>query len=1114
MTSKGINVIFVNLSLLSQKMKSLLLLLIICLSTPIFGQQKRVTLSLKKVTVKAALEALQVQSDVSFWFSTKDVDLEKIITVKLKSKPIDEVLKIILKGQDVYFEQKADHIIISKGSPVVQKQVESTSNHFSQRLSGIVTDENDQPLPNVSIREREAKIGTVTDADGKFSISVPDSAVTLFFSYIGMISIELPAHTGMKVKLLRDNKQINEIVVTALGITRDKKSLTYSSQSITETEISKRTDLNIATSLSGNIAGIDVIQSSTGTGGSTKIQLRGDKNITSTNQPLFVIDGVPMANYQTSDAYGFYSGRDSGDGLSNINPDDIESMTVLKGANAAALYGSQGSNGVILITTKKGKKGAAKITLRSGFGITSVSELPELQYTYGQTSVGSETSWGTKGNYAYNVEGFFNNGYTLQNSIAMSWGGDKTTAYFSYANVSSTGIMPTNKYSKNNISFRQSTKFLNDKLTVSSNVMLIMEAIHNAILSGYYWNPLLGLYNFPRGLDFEYYKNNYQVLDKNRNIMSQNWPILTNSEGQMNPYWILNNDPNETKTKRMIANASLNYQIDKGFLFSARGTYDYTNQLYNLDAKATSSSVLVSENGRYIYSNLNSWQSYGDLMLTYDRVVAQIFDLHAIVGAGYQQRVIGDGLSIDSNVYGLSVVNNFTIQNIASLSAFVNAQQMASRLIKESIFGNVSVGYKNRVYLDLSGRSDWASSLAFTNNSHYYYPSAGLSLILSQILDLPRVIDFAKVRTSYARVSNEIPSFRTNPTNSVSLNGVSLNTVIPFTKLQPEMQDNKEVGMEMKFLNNRLDLDASYYQIDSKNQYLQLAAPSGSGYTNYYVNAGHIRTRGLELTVNAIPFKNRTFECKTGLNFSATHNKILNLSEKFTGYYQIPGGGEGYDMLVKTGGAMGDIYVTGYQRDANGNILLDDSHVPVKAKEEVKIGNAHPDWMLGWNTNFSYKKFNLSFIVDGKFGGKFVSMTQAYLDANGVTQATADARDDGGVYVSGVMPNGTLWSGMVDARSYYTGTAGRGGIMEKYVYDATNVRLRQLVLGYSLNLQQWSKALSNVNLSLIASNLCFLYKKAPSDPNITISTGNGTQSVENFGVPPTRSFMFSVKFEF
>jgi TonB-linked SusC/RagA family outer membrane protein len=662
-------------------MRSVFFLLMIFLSTSAFSQQKKVTLSLKNVTVKAALEALQTESDVSFWFSTKDVNVEKIITIKVKSESIENVLKMILKDQDVYFEQKSDHIIISKLSSKPEKITYFNKSQLVHKLTGFVTDENGEPMLRVSIRDRMSRIGTVTDANGKFSIVLPDSIKTLLFSYIGMIPIELPAYDGMKVKLQPDNKQMNEIVVTALGITRDRKSLTYSSQSVTEDDISKSSDLNIATSLSGNIAGIEVLQSATGSGGSTKIQLRGDKNITSTNQPLFVIDGVPMANYQTSDAYGFYSGRDSGDGLSNINPDDIESITVLKGANAAALYGSQGSNGVILITTKKGKKGIAKITFRSSLALANVSKLPDLQYTYGQTSLGSETSWGIKGNYTDNVKNFFSTGYTQQNSISMSGGGDKTTAYFSYGNVNSTGIMPTNKYNNNNISFRQSTKFLDDRLIMSSSVMLTMESIHNAMLSGYYWSPLLGLYNFPRGLDFDFYKTNYQFLDKNCNIMAQNWPILTNSEGQMNPYWILNNDANDTKTKRLIASVMLNYKISKGFFLSVRGTYDYTNQLYNLSAKATSSSVLVSEKGRYIYSNLNSWQSYGDLMLTYDKTIGKLFDIHIVVGASDQQRVIGDGLSIDSNVYGLSVVNNFTIQNIASLSAFVNAQQMASRLI-------------------------------------------------------------------------------------------------------------------------------------------------------------------------------------------------------------------------------------------------------------------------------------------------------------------------------------------------------------------------------------------------------------------------------------------------
>ena len=598
--------------------------------------------------------------------------------------------------------------------------------------------------------------------------------------------------------------------------------------------------------------------------------------------------------------------------------------------------------------------------------------------------------------------------------------------------------------------------------------------------------------------------------------MAQNWPV-SNSEGEMNPYWILNNDPNDTHTKRLIGNVSAEYQFTKGLTLTARGTYDYTNQLYELKAAANSSSVLVSDNGRYIYSNLNSWQKYGDMILTYDHTFAQDFDLHAVAGASYQKKVIGDGLYIDSNTYGLTLANVFSIQNIASLYAFSNAQQMQSRLTKESVFANASLGYKSRIYLDLSARNDWASSLAFTGNKSYFYPSAGLSFIVSQMVDLPKAISFAKIRTSFAQVSNEIPSFVSNPTNTVSVAGLSLNSVKPFTDLKPELQNNFEAGLEMKFLDNRIGFDASYYQIDSRNQYLSLTAASGSGYNSLYVNAGKIRTRGYEFTINATPIQTKSFTWQSTVNYSSSHNKILDLGPDLgaTGQYTLSGGGEGYDMIIKKGGSLGDIYTYAYARDSKGNLILDSStHLPTKASGELKMGNANPDFILGWNNNFSYKNFNFSFLIEGKFGGKFVSMTQAYLDALGVTKATADARDAGGVYVSGVLANGTPWSGTVDAKTYYTGTAGRGGIMEPYVYDATNVRLRQAILGYTINMSKYIKFISDINLSLVGSNLFFFYKNCPGDPNSTISTGNGTQSVENFSMPSTRSFTFNAKINF
>ncbi|MTK54626.1 SusC/RagA family TonB-linked outer membrane protein [Paludibacter sp.] len=1092
-------------------MKRLLILAVICYSTVVFAQVKKVTITLQNATVKTALEVLQKQTDLSLWFNTRDVDLNKSVSVKLQSKSIDEALDAILAGQQVCYELKSDHIVITRKTNFSLSQQNQTTT-VDRKVNGTVTDENGQPMQNVVVRERRSRVGTITDENGRFSLNIPADTKTLQFSCLGMLPLELPAYNGMKVQMQQDDREMGEVVVTALDIKRDKKSLPYSSQSIDADEISKGRDMNLASSLSGTVSGINLLQSESGAGGSTKITLRGPKNITSTNQPLFVIDGVPVSNYQTSDPYGFYSGRDSGDGLSNINPDEIESMTILKGANAAALYGSQGSNGVILITTKKGIAGNTKITLNSGVKFTSVSEYPQLQYEYGQTSLGADDSWGAKGNYKNIIKDFFNTGTTIQNSIALSGGNDRMTTYFSYGNAFSSGVMPTNSYAKNNVSFRQTSAFLENRLSVSSNVMLTTESLHNTILNGYYWNPLLGLYNFPRGLDFTYYKNNYQKLNTTRNIMAQNWPITGNAEGEMNPYWILNNDPDDTKTKRIIGNVTLKYNLMKGVTISARGNYDYTNQLYEMKAKATSSPVLVSDNGRYIYSNLDSWQAYGDVLLTFDNPISKNIDLHAVLGAAYQKKVVGDGLYIDSNVYGLTIVNNFTIQNIASLLAFNNSQTISSRIAKESVFGNISLGYKGLLYLDLSGRNDWASSLAFTGHLAYFYPSVGVSLIMSQMLRLPKFVSFAKLRASFAEVSNEIPSFMTNVTGSVSSNGYTGSFVKSFTELKPEMSDNYEAGLELRLFSNRLGIDFTCYQIENRDQYLQLQAPSGSGYTAYYVNAGNVRTKGVEIAMTATPVSNKTFIWNSIVNFSSNHNKITTLGNQLTGYYTIPGGGEGYDMKVVTGGSMGDLYTFAYVRDAKGNIVLDDRHVPVKTTIEKKVGNANPAWMLGWNNKFAYKNIQFSFIVDGKFGGKYISMTQAYLDRNGVTKVTADARNAGGVYVSGVMTDGTPWSGMVDAKEYYTGTAGRGGIMEQYVYDATNVRLRQAALGYTFSFNKaknrWFKDLT---LSLITSNLFFFYKKAPGNPNMTISTGNGTQAVENFGLPPVRSYAFNLK---
>ena len=990
----------------------------------------------------------------------------------------------------------------------------------SQTVSGTITEaETGMPLPGVTVMEKGTSNGTSTDFDGNFSLDVGDDA-TLVLSMIGYVTQEIPITGGdINVEMTTDTEALDEVVVTALGIKRESKALTYAAQTLGSDEVTQGKNVNFAQGLNGKVAGVEIRQGTAGAGSSTKIQLRGASNITSSNQPLFVIDGIPMANYQTSDASGFYGGRDSGDGLSNINPEDIESITVLRGANAAALYGSQGANGVILINTKQGEEGKTRINISSTTKFESVYDYPDLQFRYGATDEpGADSSWGAPGDYENHVDDFFDTGITLQNAISLSGGNNRTTTYFSYANTYATGTMPTNEFNKNNLTFKQTSKFFDDKLKVTSNVLLTDQKVDNKMLNGYYFNPLLGLYTFPRGLDFDEYANNYQVLDPQRNIMTQNWPILGNSEANMNPYWILNNTPNVERTKRFIGNASIEYTISDALTLSGRGSYDFTRQIYEQKAMAGSSPVVISDNGRYVYENVESWQAYADMILTYDQQFGEDWDFHGVLGGAYQKRIIGEGISVDSQTFGLYAPNIFNIQNITGLQAFSGAQRVNSRLIKQSAFANASLGYKDMLFLDLSARNDWASTLSFTENSSYLYPSAGLTFLPSEAFELPEFISFAKLRASFAQVANEVPAFRTNPINTAAYSQVGINMELPFTELNPEMQDSWEFGADFRFLDSRINFSATYYQIDTRDQFLPMDAILGTPYQVYYVNAGHVRNYGVEITLGADVFETEDFTWNTNFNFTHNDNEIIDLNETYNGQRNriVGGGGEGYETFIVQGGSLGDIYVNAYLRDDNGNIIVSEDGVPVNATstDGMKlVGNANPDFMLGWNNSISFKKINLSFLIDSRFGGKFVSQTEAYLDALGATETTAAARDAGGVQVDGVLNDGTPFSGVVDARDYFSGVGGRNGIKERYVYDATNIRLRQFTLGYTFGFDEDS-FVKNLNVSLVGNNLFFFYNEAPTDPDFAISTGNGTQAVTNFGPPITRNFGLNLSANF
>ncbi|HNW57006.1 MAG TPA: SusC/RagA family TonB-linked outer membrane protein, partial [Bacteroidales bacterium] len=496
---------------------------------------------------------------------------------------------------------------------------------FAQKtITGKITSADDGlGMVGVPVVVKGTTIGTATDIDGAFSLNVPADATTLVVSFIGMKTVEMPigSQTVFNIVLESDMKALGDVVVTALGIQREKKTLTYASQQVDAAEMMKTKDINFMSGLSGKTAGLEIKKNSSGAGGSTRTVLRGSKSLNSLSEPLYVIDGIPMANHKGGQA-SMWGGTDQGDGLSQINNDDIESISILKGSNAAVLYGSQGANGVVIITTKKGKEGKTDVSFSSSTIFESVMTMPKLQYKYGsivnEDKTFTKESWSyTPGNYDDTfVEDFFRTGHNVVNSLSISGGNEKTTAYFSYSNTTATGIVPTNSYDKNNVTFKQSTKLLNNKLTINSNVMLSSEKTHNRNAAGYYLNPLTGLYFFPRDQNFDSYKNEYSVWNAKRNMYLQNW--FVSDHQQSNPYWILNREPKDDYVKRVIASVGAEYEITKHLKFQARASYDYANKVYDEKDFAGSNGTNVSENGRWVYQKYNDELMYTDGMFTYN----------------------------------------------------------------------------------------------------------------------------------------------------------------------------------------------------------------------------------------------------------------------------------------------------------------------------------------------------------------------------------------------------------------------------------------------------------------------------------------------------------------
>ena len=985
----------------------------------------------------------------------------------------------------------------------------------TRQVTGKVTGVNNQVVASASIKVKASNLATITNTDGTFSLKAPNGSFVLQVSSIGYESKEVAVSASqsiVNVSLVEQSTDLNEVVVTALGIKREKKSLTYASQQLAGEEIRRAAGPNFMEALSGKVAGIDIKVSASGVGGSTKAVLRGARSLSGTSEALYVIDGVPMVNNKGAQP-GSYGGNDRGDGLSSINPADIETVNVLRGANASILYGSQGANGVILITTKKGKAGKTVVDFNSSTVFEQVTGIPDLQFDYG--TVGGDLNWSkTKGNYQKNyVNDFFQTGTIATNSINVSGGNNQTTAYFSYSNITSKGAMPTNTYGKNTITLNQSTKLFNDKITLSSNVIFANEKSYNRPGAGYYNNPLTGLYTFARDKDFASYKENYQVFDQGRNLYKQSW--YSTYEFQNNPYFELNNNSKLATNNRVIANLKLSYDIMNHVKFETRANIDYNDVLYDNRYAAGGNSVSVSPNGSWSYTKYKDQAVYADGILSYNNNFGNL-SVTGLLGASYQNNTFNDGMNVANGTVSLQYPNFFSFSNMPYNVIF---NSTISKTVKQGVFASANIGYKEVLFLDVSARNDWASTLALTGNQSYLYPAFGLSAVISQMIQLPQAISYLKVRASNSQTGNEVPFNVVNPWNSIGgaggpsgIGGINRNSQVPFTNLNPEIITSNELGTDIKFFNGRLGFDFTYYNSVSTNQFLSLAAPSGSGYSSYFVNAGKIVNKGFELTIDAQPFRTDNFAWSTNINLSRNQNEIVELIASNPNY-QVGGDDEGFASIIKAGGSFQDLYIFKFNRNSAGQIILSPAGVPTKAATQVKVGNVNPDLIAGWNHNLTYKNFFASVLINGKFGGVAFSKTEAFLDSYGASQRSADARLNATIPINAVSSTGTAVTS-IDPVLYYSSIGDRNKIMEPYVFSRTNVRLGQLAFGYNLKINKASFLIKDASFSLVARNLFFFYKEAPFDPEQSMSTANGMQSNDVFSMPSTRSVGFNVKLTF
>jgi TonB-linked SusC/RagA family outer membrane protein len=1022
---------------------------------------------------------------------------------------------------------------VSKGPP--NSTLLSNTGLADIRITGTVLDENGQPLIGASVKVKGSALAVSTSTTGAFSITVPDNAI-LVVSFVGYEPQEVTAagKTTLTVTLRPSTNTLNQVVVTALGIKREAKSLGYSTTTVGGEQLTQSREVNLGNALTGKVAGVSVANNSTGTGGSSRVVIRGNNSLTGDNQPLYVIDGVPFDRTNQGSA-GQYGGIDLGDGLSNINPDDIANIQVLKGAAASALYGYRGGNGAILITTKSGTKGkGVNIELNNNLTFNSIIDYRDFQTTYGQGSQGNKpttasaalntgnSSWGAKldgttavnllGNeYAYslgedNWKNFYKTSINNQSSVAFSGAGENITYRVGLSNLYNTSNIPTNTLKQQGININ-TTYNITKKLQFTLTGNYIFEQVKNrALLSDASTNVNATLMYLANSFDVRWLKPGVKA----------DGTELTPTNGLYfnNPYFLTDYHQNNSQRNRLTGAATLKYNIFDWLYLQGQVTRDG----YILDfRKVTPTGTAYAPGGELTEYERNFRELNTNFLLGLDKKFND-FSITANLGGNSQDNV-NKAYGLDGTASPFILPYLYTANNIANRPY----SQQYQHYRVNSFYGSADFGYKDWLFLNVTGRNDWFSTLNPEHNS-YFYPSVTGSFVFSEALKLPSWINFGKLRASYAASSNGTSPYqnyltygiRTYTTNGNSVGYINQST-IPNSDLRPVDIKEQEIGLNMQFLNNRLGFDAAVYNKQTTNDIVSVSTSNSSGYNAAIQNVGKIRNRGVEFLLTGSPIKTPDFSWNASFNIAYNKNKVLFLGDGIKSLNvegAVANRGDGVAILNVVGMPYSEIVGYAYQRDASGNKVFGADGQPLRTSTIVPLGSGIYKTTGGFNNEFRYKSFNLSFLFDFKYGAKIYSGTNLALYADGLQKTTLQGRE-GGYVGQGVTESGAANTTSVNAQTYFTNLTGSNNIAEEFVYDASFIKLRQLVIGYNLPTSWVSKlSIKSANLSLVTRNLATLMKHTPNiDPESNYSTSNG-QGLEANGYPPTRSIGLNLNVKF